>query len=72
MSQSIIQFPVTHSRPALQHRLAHAWQAVRAAYRNAATRRQLGSLDDRALADIGISRAQAQFVAEAPIWDVLR
>lgn len=72
MSQTIIQFPLTPSRPSVQHRVAHLWHAARAAMRVAATRRQLGMLDDRALADIGVSRAQAEFVVEAPIWDVLR
>ena len=31
-------------------------------------RAQLLALDDRGLADIGISRAQAQFEAEKPFW----
>ncbi len=47
--------------------MTQAWQQHR-------TRRQLATLDDRALADIGISRAQAHFVAEGPVWrnDLLR
>ena len=72
MSQTIIQFPASQARPSVQHALVQLWHAARAAMQDARTRRQLGQLDDRALADIGISRAQAQFVAEAPIWDMLR
>ncbi len=72
MSQTVIKLHFTPSRAALQARLAHAWQAMRAAYRTPSTRRQLAMLDDRALSDIGISRAQAQFVAEAPVWDIHR
>ena len=71
MSQSIAK----RSDPHPSYRstaLAHAWRCPADRLPEAATRRQLGTLDDRALADIGISRAQAQFVAEAPIWDVLR
>ena len=72
MSQTVIKLHFTPSRTTVKDRLAHVWQGVRAAYQDAATRRQLGTLDDRALSDIGISRAQAQFVAEAPIWDLHR
>ena len=34
------------------------------------TRRQLRALDDHALADIGLSRAEAEAEASRPIWDV--
>ena len=72
MSQTITQLRFTPTRHTLRDRAARAWLAVRSAYANAATRRQLAGLDDHALSDIGISRAQAQFLAEAPVWDVLR
>lgn len=42
-------------------RLARAW-------RNFSTRRDLAGLDDRMLKDLGISRAQAHFEANRPIW----
>ena len=42
-------------------RLARAW-------RNFMTRRQLAQIDDRMLQDLGISRAQAHFEANRPIW----
>lgn len=35
-----------------------------------ATRRQLGEADDRTLADLGISRAQARFEAGRAPWDL--
>jgi uncharacterized protein YjiS (DUF1127 family) len=41
---------------------------VARAWRNFTTRRQLGELDDRMLQDLGISRAQAQFEANRPLW----
>lgn len=37
--------------------------------RLAATRRRLAGADDRTLADLGISRAQARFEATRRIWD---
>ena len=40
-------------------------------YKDAATRRALASLDDRALSDIGISRAQAQFESERAGWELV-
>ncbi len=45
----------------LRTRLTQAW-------RNFTTRQQLAELDDRMLKDLGISRAQAQFEANQPIW----
>ncbi|MCE8009348.1 DUF1127 domain-containing protein [Aestuariivita sp.] len=40
---------------------------VLAAWRS---RQQLKVLDDRALADIGLTRSEAQAEASRPIWDV--
>jgi uncharacterized protein YjiS (DUF1127 family) len=34
------------------------------------TRQQLKSLDDRALADIGLTRREADAEAARPVWDV--
>lgn len=36
--------------------------------RRARDRASLGALDDRLLADIGISRADAEFLANKPFW----
>ena len=72
MSQTITRL-YSAPRPSTGWELvASVWQAVRAARQAGQTRRQLGTLDDRALSDIGVSRAQAQFLAETPVWDVLR
>ncbi len=43
--------------------LLQAWRAY-------TTRAALAQLDDRALQDLGISRAQARFEAGRPFWDV--
>ena len=72
MSQTVIKLRFTPTRPSWQDRLALAWTALRTARREAATRRNLATLDDRSLSDIGISRAQAQFLAEPPVWDFHR
>jgi uncharacterized protein YjiS (DUF1127 family) len=36
--------------------------------RRAKERAELASLDDRMLADIGIGRAEAQFLSDKPFW----
>lgn len=50
--------------------VAAAWRDVREMWRAWSTRRQLRDADDRTLADLGISRAQARFEAERAPWDV--
>ncbi len=49
------------------------WATFRAVLRRQVhliqSRRQLALADDRMLADIGISRAQARFEASRPWWD---
>lgn len=40
----------------------HEWR------RRSSDRAQLAALDDRMLADIGISRAEAEFLANRPFW----
>jgi uncharacterized protein YjiS (DUF1127 family) len=72
MSQTVVKLRFSPARPLWQDRLVHAWTAIRTSWKQAATRRQLANLDDRALSDIGISRAQAQFLAESPVWDLHR
>lgn len=58
---------------------AHASRAARPAQKRTGlkallslwrSRQHLKSLDDRALADIGLSRAEADSEASRPIWDV--
>jgi len=41
---------------------------LRAWRRRAKDRARLAALDDRMLADIGISRAEAQFLSDKPFW----
>jgi len=55
-----------HPLRLLSHFLRHPWQA--AAFRR--SRRALSGLDDHLLADIGISRAEAEAEARRPDWDV--
>jgi uncharacterized protein YjiS (DUF1127 family) len=63
--------PLTHRRAraivAALTRLRDSIARLRAQRR---ARAQLLALDDRGLAEIGISRAQAQFEAEKPFWKV--
>jgi uncharacterized protein YjiS (DUF1127 family) len=49
------------SHSSLRDRLVRTW-------RNFTTRRDLAEMDDRMLKDLGISRAQAHFEANRPIW----
>lgn len=51
------------ARPGLLERLHRAWQV-------ASTRHVLAEMDDRMLADIGVSRAEAQLEANRAPWDV--
>ena len=71
MSQTVTKF---HRAPAAlgwKDRAALTWQRISAAWQVAATHRQLSQLDDRALGDIGISRAQAEFEVERPVWHLI-
>lgn len=44
------------------------WAMLREWRRRARDRASLGALDDRMLAEIGISRADAEFLANKPFW----
>ena len=63
---------VAHGAPHLAAALRVAWRRFRRAYavalRDEISRRNLRRLDDHMLADIGISRAQAQFEADRVPW----
>jgi len=50
--------------------LARTWRRIQCAIEVSAERRQLAGLDDEALKDLGISRAQAAFEASRAPWDV--
>jgi uncharacterized protein YjiS (DUF1127 family) len=56
-------------RPRTAQRLRHLGEWLGRALHNHATRRYLAEMDDRMLADVGISRAQAQTEASRWMWD---
>ncbi|GAC1342601.1 MAG: hypothetical protein NVSMB18_16890 [Acetobacteraceae bacterium] len=49
---------------------ARGWTALVCMLRAHQTRRLLGEMDDRMLADIGISRGDAQTEAARPMWEL--
>ena len=70
MSQTVIPFRALPARPVRTPGVS-LWQRLATAWAEGAARRQLATLDDRALSDIGVSRAQAQFESDRPIWALL-
>ena len=48
------------------------WAALAAMVRAHQTRRMLSEMDDRMLADIGVSRGEAMSEAARPAWDMAR
>ena len=74
MSSTFKQVAAVPPRPNLGlhvSRVAHrAGQWILLAWHAYTTRQALAQLDDRALHDLGISRAQAQFEADRPFWDL--
>ena len=73
MSSTVKPLGAVRSRPVAPprtSRIAHrAGQWILQAWQAYTTRQALAQLDDRALHDLGISRAQAQFEAGRPFWD---
>ena len=66
---------IIHAFPAAATRSARfstqrAWAVVCTMYRARQTRRMLGDMDPRLLADIGASPADAHMEAARPFWDV--
>ncbi len=57
---------VRQGRPAW---LRTAWDRIQRALVVRRTRRLLAGMDDRMLSDIGVSRAQAGYEAQRPVWD---
>jgi uncharacterized protein YjiS (DUF1127 family) len=70
MSQTISTLRIAPARVSLADRLSSAWRWIAVALDAATTRQHLAELSDHELADIGISRAQAQFEAQRPAWDL--
>jgi len=62
----------TLPRPYFVTRVRHHWQqvlqALRRWHRNSRTRQQLAQLDDRQLADVGISHGMRAAELEKPFW----
>ncbi|HET6608270.1 MAG TPA: DUF1127 domain-containing protein [Rhodopila sp.] len=58
-----------HARPDFPTRLQRARKWMARAWRNKTTRHYLTEMDDRTLADLGISRAQAEFEASRWMWN---
>jgi len=56
----------TRSSPSLSRRV---WSGVQQALVTHRTRHLLAAMDDRMLSDIGVSRAEAGYEADRPIWD---
>jgi uncharacterized protein YjiS (DUF1127 family) len=54
----------------IKTKLAGFWRATRKVARALSTRQNLAEMDDRMLADLGISRAQAQFELSRSAWHV--
>ena len=57
-----------HHRPAALPGHRHAWLACDQAITRRRERRALEALDDRQLADVGLTRAQVQREARNPFW----
>ena len=70
IAQGIAEGAVSASRGAgLRARLSVVLAACREAWRQHRSRTYLLDLDDRALKDIGLSRAQAEFEARKWFWE---
>lgn len=73
---SAIRFEAAGGRIAEPRRSAHpavsaaarVFGTLREWRRRSKDRAQLAALDDRMLADIGITRADAQFLSDKPFW----
>lgn len=64
-------FTITYRNPGFsQSLLQRAWTGMHQAFAAHETRRLLAQMDDRGLSDIGVSRAEAGYEADRPIWDV--
>jgi uncharacterized protein YjiS (DUF1127 family) len=62
--------PLARPGFAVKARLTHAVSWVERAFRTARERRQLMALDERALKDIGLSRADAHSEWTRRFWDL--
>jgi uncharacterized protein YjiS (DUF1127 family) len=72
---AMIQWHATHSRPrqhnailALSDAGGHVITTLREWRRRTREREELIALDDRMLKDIGLTRADAEFLSNKPFW----
>ncbi|HEV2300341.1 MAG TPA: DUF1127 domain-containing protein [Stellaceae bacterium] len=68
-----IEFRTSYGAQRQARRVPKGWMiralgALREWRRRAKGRSELGRLDDRMLSDIGISRAEADFLSQIPFW----
>jgi|TARA_Y100001968_G_C19452052_1_gene769417 uncharacterized protein YjiS (DUF1127 family) len=67
--QKIVSYRLQLPETSLTTVLARAWSKARRWYELARQRRQLASLSDEMLKDIGRSRADIEWEASRPFWD---
>jgi uncharacterized protein YjiS (DUF1127 family) len=65
---SVTEVPRYSALHRVSHVVARLSTTLRAWRRRAKDRAQLAALDDRMLADIGLSRAEAEFLGSKPFW----
>lgn len=68
MTVRSVSFPVFVPSRSLRPR--HLWTLARAMMQARQTRRLLGEMDERMLADIGVGRGDALVEASRPMWDL--
>ena len=72
MSDYSIRVARFAGRSTLRGMAADVWIRLHEMLRARRTRRMLGEMDDRMLADIGIGRGDALTEAARPMWDLSR
>ncbi len=70
MSDHSIRIARLAGRSTLRGIVADVWIGAYAMLRARSTRRMLGEMDDRMLADIGLGRGDATTEASRPMWDL--
>jgi uncharacterized protein YjiS (DUF1127 family) len=65
---SVAEVPRHSALHWVSHAVARLSTTLRAWRRRAKHRAELAALDDRMLADIGLSRAEAEFLGNKPFW----
>ncbi len=70
---AVHSLPTFHFVPsgAVRAAFGHGWAVLVTMIRARRTRRMLGEMDDRMLADIGIGRGEAHHEAARRMWDLV-